>query len=289
MEKSGVRRKVVVLGHSGFLGAGIYESFLKDSDYETRGFSSAQIDLSLPESISKLHNFVDRNTSVIMAASVLTKNKDFSSFRKEIDMFINLVDPDLLSKIGHLIYISSTSIYGRSSDSLVTELSLPRSCNLYGLAKFIGELIFKRVCADNNVALTILRPGIIYGRGDFRSPLYRFIESVRMGKDIEVFGDDSTRLFWVHKTDLCRIIKSICRDFKTADYNIVSQENGVSLAELAEAVFNVCGAITGIKFKSGFGVPLNLNFDMSKFRADFVGFEFTKLENGIKDYKEDKE
>ena len=32
-----------------------------------------------------------------------------------------------------------------------------------------------------------------------------------------------------------------------------------------------------------------LNFDMSKFRADFVGFEFTKLENGIKDYKEDKE
>ena len=103
MEKSGVRRKVVVLGHSGFLGAGIYESFLKDSDYETRGFSSAQIDLSLPESISKLHNFVDRNTSVIMAASVLTKNKDFSSFRKEIDMFINLVDPDLLSKIGHLI------------------------------------------------------------------------------------------------------------------------------------------------------------------------------------------
>ncbi|OGD25428.1 hypothetical protein A2819_01115 [Candidatus Azambacteria bacterium RIFCSPHIGHO2_01_FULL_40_24] len=284
MESQGIRRKIVILGHSGFLGAGLYENFLKDSDFNTQGFSSAQIDLSLQESIPKLHNFVDRNTSVVMAASALAKNKDFSSFRKEIDMFINLADPNLISKIGHLIYVSSTAIYGRSSDSFITELSLPRPYNLYGLAKFIGELIFKRACADHNVALTILRPGIIYGRGDVRSPLYRFIKNVHMRKDIEVFGDNSTRLFLVYKTDLCRIVESICGNFKTADYNIVSQENGVSLSELTEAVFNVCGVRTGVKFRPDPGISLNLKFDMSKFKIDFSGFEFTKLENGINDY-----
>lgn len=284
MENQSIRQKIVILGHSGFLGASLYENFLKDSEYETYGFSSAQIDLSSHRAISKLHDFVDHDTSVIIAASALTKNKEFPSFRKEIDLFINLADPNLLSKIGHLIYVSSIAIYGHSSDSLVTELSLPRPDNLYGLAKFIGELIFKQVCANYNVSLTILRPGIIYGRGDFKSPLFRFIKTVCLGKDIEVFGDDSTRLFWVHKTDLCRIVKLICRDFKTADYNVVSQEDGVSFSELAEAVFNACGARTGIKFRPNPGTPLNLKFDMSKFKTDFSGFKFTKLENAIKDY-----
>lgn len=274
----------MILGHSGFLGSCLYEGFLKDSDYETHGFSSNQIDLSSRESISKLYDFVDHNTLVIMTASALTKNKDFPSFRKEIDMLINLAHHSLVSKIGHLIYVSSTAIYGRRSDSLITELSPLRPDDFYTSAKFIGESLFKRVCADHNVALTIVRPGIIYGRGDFRSPLFRFINNVRLGKDIEVFGDDSTRLVWVHKTDLCRIIKLICESFKTGDYNIVAEENGISLSELAEAVFKACGMRTGIKFRPDSRAPVNLKFDMSKFKTDFAGFEFIKLEDGIKDY-----
>ena len=106
MESQNTRRKVVILGHSGFLGASLYENFLKDSSYETYGFSSAQIDLSLRGSISKLYNIVDHNTSVIMTASALTKNKDFYSFGKEIDLFVNLANPNFFSNIGHFIYLN---------------------------------------------------------------------------------------------------------------------------------------------------------------------------------------
>ncbi len=284
MENKSIRRKLVILGHSGFLGSCLYESFLKDSDYETYGFSSDQIDLSSRESISRLYDFVDHNTSVIMAASALIKNKDFPSFKKEIDMLINLAHHSLFSKIRHFTYISSTAIYGRRSDSLITEISPLRPDDFYTSAKFIGESLFRRVCADHNVALTIVRPGIIYGQGDFRSPLFRFVNNVRLGKDIEVFGDDSTRLVWVHKTDLCQVIKLICKNSKTGDYNIVAEESGVSLTELAEAVFKACGIRTGIKFSPDSRIPVNLKFDMSKFKTDFTGFEFIKLEDGIKDY-----
>jgi len=149
---------------------------------------------------------------------------------------------------------------------------------------FIGELIFKQVCAGCGTGLTILRPGIFYGHGDVRSPLFRFINNVRMGKEIEMYGDESSRLFWIHKKDLFRIIGSVISDFKLGDYNVVSEDDGTSLSDLAEAVFNLCGRRTGTKFIPSRTSPTNIRFDTSKFKTSFPGFQFIDFKDGIKEY-----
>lgn len=278
------KSRIVILGSTGFLGRCLYENFSRGERYKVYGFSPAQVDLTSDESTLKLRDFADRSTVVIMAASALAKDKSFSSFQKEVAMFTNLANPELLSKIKHFILVSSTAIYGHQSDSAIIESSPSNPDDLYSLAKLIGELIFKRACADCNAGLTIVRPGILYGRSDIRSPLFRFIKNVRFGKAIEIHGNEFTRLVWLHKLDAWRAIELIVRDFKTRDYNIISDGNGTSLTELAETIFEACGMRTGIEFTPSTKVSPNLRFDLSKFRNDFPGFNFIRLENGIRDY-----
>jgi nucleoside-diphosphate-sugar epimerase len=279
-----MKSKVVILGSSGFLGSCLYENFSRAGHYEVCGFSRAQLDLTSEESALKLYNLVGQDAVIIMAASSLAKDKSYHSFHREVAMFNNIANPELLCRVRHFILVSSTVIYGHCSDALITESSSVNPYDIYSTAKLIGELIFKRACADCGVGLTILRPGILYGRGDYKSPLFRFVHDVYSGRAIESHGDDSTRLVWLHKLDAWRAVRLIVDGFKTGDYNIISDGNGISLEELAELVFKTCCVRTGIKLVSGTKVSSSLKFDLSKFKANFPGFEFTELEEGIKDY-----
>ncbi len=277
-------RKIVILGHTGFFGSCLYDNFRKDLRYEVHGFSSADINLSLPEECLKLADIVDEDTVVIMTATSLVKNKDFISFRKDFDMLNNLDGIFSLLGIKHLIYLSSIAIYGRYSDSAIIESSRPEPDDFYGLSKLFGEKVFKRVCCDSGIPLTILRPGAIYGPGDNRSPFFRFLKKVKNGEEIEIYGDGSTKLFLAHKMDLYDIIKSVVMGLRQGSYNVVSNPEGISLLELAELVFKICGRRTGIKFIPSAKNPINLRFDTSKFRFNFPEIKFIPLISGLNEY-----
>jgi len=284
MGNNSERQKIVILGHSGFLGSCLYENFREDPRYEVHGFSSADINLSLPEECFKLTDIIDEDTTVIMTATLLIKNKDFISFRKDLDMLNNLAEILLLIGVKHLIYISSIAIYGRRSESVIIESSCPHHDDFYSLSKVWGEQVFKRICCDLSIPLTILRPGTIYGRGDVRSPFFRFFKRIENGEDIEIYGDGSSKLFWAHKMDLYRIVQSVIAGRKFGDYNIVAEGNGISLSELAELMFRVCGCETKIKFIPSAKNPINLRFDTSKLKFCFPEIGFIRLEDGLKEY-----
>ncbi len=284
MKNNSKRQKIVILGHSGFLGSCLYENFRKEPRYEVYGFSSAQIDLLSPAKCRLLADILDPQTTIIMAATALIKNKDFLSFQKDISMLTNLADIILQSKIRHFIYISTIAIYGRYSDSIIDESSRPEPDDFYSLVKLIGEQVFKRICCDSNIPLTILRPGTIYGRGDNRSPFFRFLNRVRDGKEIEIYGDGSSKLFWVHKLDLYRIVQSVIAGRKFGDYNIVAEGNGISLLKLAELMFRIYGRENRIKFIPSKKSPINLRFDTSKLKFCFPEIGFIRLEDGLKEY-----
>lgn len=277
-------QKIIILGHSGFLGSYLYDNFLKNPQYEVYGFSSAQIDLSLPEECLKLSDTFDENKILIMAATPLVKKKNFDAFRKDIAITLNIVDTLLRTKIRHLIYISSIAVYGRCSNLLINEDSGFKPDDFYSLAKVWGESVVSYVCENRGIALTILRPGIIYGKEDKRSPVFRFLSNVRSGGEIEIYGDGSSKIFWIHKTDLFQVVKSVIDDFKLGSYNVVADGRGISLIALADLISRIYGQKTEIKFMPSLKIPINLNFDNAKFRNDFSSIKFLKFEDGIKEY-----
>lgn len=276
--------KVVILGHSGFLGKCLYENFLKDQKYEVYGFSSAQIDLSSSKECLKLSNVLSENAILIMTATTLVKNKNFDAFRKDIAISLNIADILLKTKIRNLVYISSIAVYGRHSNSPINEDSQFNSDDFYSLAKVWGELVLSRVCEDNDIALTILRLGTFYGRGDNRTPIFRFLNALVLGRDIEIYGDGSSKIFWIHKVDLFQVVKSVIDDLKLGTYNVVADGRGISLIALADLISQICGRKTEIKFKPNPKIPIYFSFDTSKFRNDFPAIKFVKFEDGIKEY-----
>ncbi|MCX6813173.1 MAG: NAD(P)-dependent oxidoreductase [Candidatus Azambacteria bacterium] len=284
MKNNNERQKIVILGHTGFLGSCLYNNFSKEIGYEIYGFSSADINLSLPKECRKLLNVIDKKIIVIMAAASLVKSKDFASFRNDLDMLNNLAEILLLVGAKHLIYISSVAIYGRRSDLAITELSQSKPDDFYSLSKVWGELILSRICLDSEIPLTILRPGTIYGRNDLRSPLFRFFNRIQGDKEIEIYGDGSSKLFWVHKMDLYRIVRSVITGRQFGDYNIVSEGNGISLLKLAELMLRVCRRENSIKFIPSQKSPVNLRFDISKLKLCFPEVGFIRLEDGLKGY-----
>ena len=278
------KSKIIILGRRGFLGSCLYENFSKDGEYEVVGLSSADLDLTSEEAIPKLVGISGQNAVMIMAASALNKEKSYGAFWKEIAMFNNLANPELLGHVKHFILVSSTAIYGHHSDVPIVESSPVNPVDIYGAAKLIGEIIFKTACENLKVKLTIVRPGILYGRGDRKSPLFRFINNVYSGRPIEIYGDDSTRLVWLHREDAWRAIRLIVDEEKTGDYNIITNDDGTSLKDLAELAFKVCNRMTGIKVIKSPKISYHLKFDLSKFLNDFPGFEFTRFENGAMEY-----
>ena len=284
MKNNSKRQKIVILGHTGFLGSCLYENFSKEIGHEVYGFSSADINLSLPKECRKLLNVIDKKSIVIMAAASLIKSRDFTSFRNDLNMLSNLAEILLLVGAKHLIYISSVAIYGRRSDLVITELSQSKPDDFYSLSKVWGELILNRICFDSGIPLTILRPGTIYGRNDIRSPFFRFLSRIRGDKEVEIYGDGSSKLFWVHKMDLYRIFQSVITGRKFGDYNIVAEGDGISLLKLAELMFGVCGRENSIKFIPSKKNPVNLRFDTSKFKLCFPEVGFIRLEGGLKEY-----
>lgn len=284
MRNKKAKQKVIILGHSGFLGSDLYENFSQDSNYNVLGFSSPEINLSLVKECFELLKFVDDNTTVIMVATGLMRDKNFTVFKKDIDIIANVADLISQTRIKHLIYISSIAVYGRTSDNIIDENSRLKPDDFYSLAKISGEVIFKQFCFNRDIALTVLRPGIIYGRDDIRSPFFRFMNNIYLNRNIEIFGDGSTKVFWVHKVDLYQIIKIVIDHSKVGDYNVVSDENGITLLNLAELMFRICGRRVGIEFKPTEKIPINLSFNTSKFRTCFPDIKFLKLEDGLQEY-----
>lgn len=284
-EHQNMAANIVILGSTGFLGQYLYENFSKDNKYAVLGFSPPDIDLTSPASTAILRNAIDRDTVMIMAASALAKEKSYSAFQKEIAMVVNVAHPDLIANLKQVILISSTAIYGHHAKTAIKESSPPLPDDLYSLAKYVSELMFQRVCHDHNIPLTIVRPGILYGPGDVKSPLYRFVSKVRAGQPIELHGDGSTRLVWLHVNDAWRAMQIIVENGMTGDYNIISDGNGTSLTQLAETVFSACGEQTGITYVPSSKISPDLHFDLSKFANAFPRFTFTSLLDGMRDYK----
>jgi len=130
-------------------------------------------------------------------------NKDpFSTFDHSMRTLENVLDASK-SNGTHVIYFSSSMVYGNFEGDAVTE---DRQCNpmgIYGALKFGAE---KLVIAYNQVfdlPYTIIRPSALYGeRCVSRRVGQAFIENVLMGKPLTINGDGSDALDFTYIEDL---------------------------------------------------------------------------------------
>jgi nucleoside-diphosphate-sugar epimerase len=165
-------------------------------------------------------------------------NKDpFSTFDHSMRTLENTLDSIRGSK-AHLIYFSSSMVYGNFEGTAVTEDRRCQPMGIYGALKYGAE---KLVIAYNqvfNLPYTIIRPSALYGeRCVSRRVGQAFIENAIRGKSLTINGDGKDGLDFTYIKDLCQgVIRCIVSPSALGETFNITYGDARSLNDLAHLV-----------------------------------------------------
>jgi len=101
----------------------------------------------------------------------------------------------------HLIYISSSMVYGDFAQTPMPESGPTSPKEIYGTLKLMGELLVRAYSLRFSIPSTIIRPSAVYGPADINYRVIQiFIESATQGRPITVNSDASLDFTYVEDT-----------------------------------------------------------------------------------------
>ena len=143
---------------------------------------------------------------IIHLAAVSHANKSNKDPHSTFDHSLRTLENtlDIARSLGtHVLYFSSSMVYGHFDGKAVTEETYCKPLGIYGTLKYSGELIVKAYNQVFDLPYTIIRPSALYGeRCVSRRVTQIFIENALQGLEINVNGDGSDRLDFTYIDDL---------------------------------------------------------------------------------------
>lgn len=139
------------------------------------------------------------------------------------------------------VQMSSVSVYGRVSGVPIDEdFPLRRTGDPYGDTKIEAEEALAAHARRGELALTVLRPVVIYGPGDDKF-LPRLVENLRSGR-ARIVGDGRNRVDALHVDDAVEAVLRVLAEPRAAGrvYNL-SQPRNPSWGEFVPAVAAMLG------------------------------------------------
>lgn len=148
----------------------------------------------------------DINPDVVIHLAAIAhanrSNKDpFSTFDHSFRTLENVLDATRDFGI-HVIYLSSSMVYGDFDGEAVTEDRVCNPLGIYGALKFGSEKLIIGYNQVFDLPYTIIRPSALYGeRCVSRRVGQAFIENALIGQDVTVNGDGSDALDFTYIQD----------------------------------------------------------------------------------------
>jgi nucleoside-diphosphate-sugar epimerase len=165
-------------------------------------------------------------------------NKDpFSTFDHSLRTLENILDV-IRNKGIHLIYLSSSMVYGNFDGEAVKEDRICNPMGIYGALKYGAEKLVIGYNQVFNLPYTIIRPSALYGeRCVSRRVGQAFIENALVGDDLTINGDGIEGLDFTYVDDLNQgIILSITQPESNNEIFNITFGEARSINQLAEIV-----------------------------------------------------
>jgi len=158
---------ILLTGDNGFLGRHIKEEFNKNTHtFHTLNRTAADYKLDLSSTIPEFKVKYDTIIHCAGAAHKVPNTKTDSDiiYNTNVKSTENLILAlDLIGLPKKFVFISSVSVYGRSSGNLISENDELLATDAYGKSKIICEKIIIDWCNRNNIIYTILRLPLLVG------------------------------------------------------------------------------------------------------------------------------
>jgi UDP-glucose 4-epimerase len=258
--------KLVITGGSGVLGNYIVESLKHEYDIvvaditrpEINDVKFVKVDLRKPFSLSEDFEVCIHLAAYVGGIQFFTKHP-VENIRDNPKMTANLLDAAVNSKVGRVIFTSSSVVYQHQTEFPTTEESVthsPPPSSAYGMSKLVGEYLCKAYNEQFGLGYTILRPFNIYGPKEVPDPEYAHVipELVRkvLGGHfpIEIYGTGNQSRTFTHGRDAALAYLSSIKNKNAVNetFNVSGNEE-IKIIEVLRLIWGMTGHQEELKTK----------------------------------------
>ena len=205
--------------------------------------------------------------------------------KTNIEGFIHILEEAVKNNIKHIVYASSSSVYGLNTKIPFSEDDEIKTCNSpYASSKMAMELFAKTYSQLYDINCIGLRFFTVYGpRGRPDMAPYKFLKAISEGKKFNKFGDGTTSRDYTYVDDIVNGILSALYCSKKCEVYNLGNSNPISLNEFigtCEKVIGKKAIYDEIEMQLG-DVP-HTYADISKAKRDLCYNPKIKLEDGLK-------
>lgn len=248
------RRKILVIGGSGFLGNNICR-YLAGKNYEVYNFDLVEV-----TGVKDIHfikgNFFDEEDlkmavkgkdCVIHAVSTINPGNSNESYmrgyQQDFIQTVKLCHILAQSRIRLIFLSSGGTVYGNQVHQPVNENVLPCPINHYGNIKLSIENTMRTFNYQMGADFLIARISNPYGHGQNFQTGVGFIDAVlknaMQDTIIEIWGDGENIRDYIYIDDVCEMLECIMRYSGNQDTFNVSSGKGISQNEIIDIVKSI--------------------------------------------------
>ena len=278
-----VRRNVVILGASGFIGKALHAAFAASGDAEVIGHSSQTVDLTRPETLGALDGCVGAHTTLVVAAGLTPdRGQNPRTLRDSVTMVSNLAGYLESRPPASCVYLGSDAVYGFDGQP-VHEASPLELGGYYALGKYAGERILEFALAPRKVPFLVLRLTGVYGPGDPHASYgpNLFARTLANGRTVRLFGEGEEERDHVYVEDVARLLVRLVDAPAAGILNVATGESRrfsdivKTIRGLVPYDFEVVNAPRRV-------AVTHRRFDIARLRAVVPDFEFTDFTQGLR-------
>jgi len=195
-----------------------------------------KIDISNNKKLSENFNKFKYDIVINLAAQAGVRNSIYDSssyFKNNLIGFYNILENSKNIKVKHLIYASTSSVYGNSTKyPSVEDDNTDKPLSFYAATKKSNEILAYSYSAIFNLKTTGLRFFTVYGPyGRPDMALYKFVSKILNNKKIEVYNKGNHYRDFTYIDDVSNaIIKLLFKPSKkNTSYQIFNIANGNSV------------------------------------------------------------
>jgi len=302
--------KILVTGCAGFIGSHVSEALLKRGDTvigvdNLNGYYSVHIKLGNIDILRKYPNFSlrvedirdteaiseekpDRVIHLASMAGVRCSLENPSLYEQvNIGGFIHILEEIRKNNVQHIVYASSSSVYGLNKKVPFSESDPITSCNSpYACSKMAMELYARTYYQLYNISNIGLRFFTVYGpRGRPDMAPHKFMKAIMTRSKFQKFGDGTSSRDYTYIDDIVAGVVAALDNDKGVECNIYNLGNSKPIT--LNGFIGLCEKVSGEKaiydqIENQLGDVPHTYADIEKAQADLGYAPRTSLEDGLR-------
>ena len=301
---------ILLTGGMGFIGSHIFQA-LTDKNKEVLIYDSVSEDrlpkvrgLRFPRmkklnfiqgdlyNLKLLKEAIDENKvdKVIHAAAISfipdTLKNPYRTFEVNLKGTLNVLEVARSLDLEHILYISTSSVYGETQYVPIDEEHPLNPKGIYGGSKLAAEIVVEAYAKSYGLKTTIVRPTNVYGPGDLYNRVIKvFIENALLDKPLSLQGGGlQSRDFTYVEDTVSGIVAALDNDLTVGEVFNISYGEDHSIKEVAEIISEIIPG-TRVEVTSGRRMDVQRRrLDTSKAQR-ILGYKPKfDLKSGIKEY-----